>query len=587
MYLKRNRDYSTWITVFAAIALLGQPAATAAAAAASDASATAQAIKLPEKTEDIQLPPMTSTEKKIFDLVQSGQYVEAQEIIKSGLHESQDKQERTTLLQLQAYIDLELDKTKDAIRGLETLSRAEVPDDVASIRSQVLTFKRLGNIYLRNEAIAQAIDNYNLALAAAQKLPPGDPALTEIREALVGSLLQQGNFASAKPHAEKLVETSEMRARSGELFDIATLFWSYIQLAQIYKQTDPEKYTALMAKALPFFDKLLSLRTLEERDTVADTQAVFKKVQSSMMQTYIAENEPATIADYLWLAKQFRMQSLPLIRWQTPASSPKAVILCIHGLGLENRAFTPFARKMTDKNFTVYALDVRGFGAWQSQYGTQTVDFDRALKDISAVITMIKSIHPGVPVFLLGESMGGAIALRAASEFGSDMDGVISSVPSAERYGEKQMATQVAKHFLRNPKKPFDIGKSVVDRATSKENLRELWENDPKAKIELSPLELMKFDRFMTVTKARCSAIRSTPVMVVQGMEDSLVKPQGTYEMYDRINSPDKTMIIIGNAEHLIFETMNQSQVLIDGLAAWLDNHLTHHQASSTASPSH
>jgi hypothetical protein len=32
-------------------------------------------------------------------------------------------------------------------------------------------------------------------------------------------------------------------------------------------------------------------------------------------------------------------------------------------------------------------------------------------------------------------------------------------------------------------------------------------------------------------------------------------------------------MIVIGSAEHLIFETPSQSQVLLDGLAAWINDH--------------
>ena len=54
-------------------------------------------------------------------------------------------------------------------------------------------------------------------------------------------------------------------------------------------------------------------------------------------------------------------------------------------------------------------------------------------------------------------------------------------------------------------------------------------------------MELLKFDRFMKETKKRCSLIDATPMMVVQGMADRLVKPKGTYDMYDNISSPDKT----------------------------------------------
>lgn len=272
------------------------------------------------------------------------------------------------------------------------------------------------------------------------------------------------------------------------------------------------------------------------------------------------------------------MRSLPLITWQpadntVDGNAPKAVILCVHALGLESRAFGPFAKKMIAKNFAVYAMDVRGFGAWQSEYGSETVSFDRAIEDIAAILRVIKKRQPGLPVFLLGESMGGAMVLRAASEFGDEMAGVISSVPSAERQGGVKMAVNVAFNFFKSPNKPFDIGTGIAAQATSIVELRDAWKNDPRARGDLSPIELIKFDLFMKETRKRCALIRTTPIMVVQGMADKLVRPEGTYEMYHNVNSPDKTMLIIGNAEHLILETPNQSKVLLDGLTAWLDNH--------------
>jgi alpha-beta hydrolase superfamily lysophospholipase len=274
------------------------------------------------------------------------------------------------------------------------------------------------------------------------------------------------------------------------------------------------------------------------------------------------------------MGAQFRMRALPIIEWPCETGDPKAILLCVHGLGLENRAFGSFAANMVKRGFGVYAMDVRGFGAWQSEYGTQRVNFPRTMNDVTAVIRLIKYRQPGVPVFLVGESMGGAIVLNAASRFGEDMTGAIASVPSNERKGGLRMSIETALHLVRNPKQPFDIGAQVVEQATAKSDLRELWMNDPKAKMELTPVELIKFDKFMKETEKRCAEIHKTPTVVVQGMADKLVKPQGTYDMFDTIASADKTMIIVGNAEHLIFETTKQSQVLMDGLSAWIDNHL-------------
>jgi len=150
------------------------------------------------------------------------------------------------------------------------------------------------------------------------------------------------------------------------------------------------------------------------------------------------------------------------------------------------------------------------------------------------------------------------------------------------------MTWAVAKHFLRNPKEPFDIGKMVTEQATSHEAVKEMWRADPKAKMDLSPDELMAFSSFMRKAAESCKNIKTTPVLIVQGLKDRLVKPQGTYEMFDSVSVDDKTLLIIGTAEHLIFETPQQSPVLLDGVTTWVLHHIPEAPArEASTGPAH
>ena len=53
-----------------------------------------------------------------------------------------------------------------------------------------------------------------------------------------------------------------------------------------------------------------------------------------------------------------------------------------------------------------------------------------------------------------------------------------------------------------------------------------------------------------------------------------LVKPQGTFDMFEAIPNQDRTLVVIGDAEHLIFETDKQDEVLIESICAWLAKHI-------------
>jgi len=273
----------------------------------------------------------------------------------------------------------------------------------------------------------------------------------------------------------------------------------------------------------------------------------------------------------------------PCLAWLDPDRPVRAALLCVHGLGLHNGTFEPFGEKMKEKGVAVYAIDVRGFGSWMEARGRQQVDFDGCLADMKSTIKVIHRVHPGVPVFVLGESMGGAIALRTAAMFPDLVDGLISSVPAGDRFQQGKTTIKVALHLLEGPHRQFNVGTGVIEQATQNPELRESWEKDPLARLNLSPAELIQFQRFMNQNHESAKEIKDIPVLIVQGSKDRLVKPSGTVELYDELATPDKQLELISNAEHLIFEENQFTDQEIDLVAGWIDKHLTPRPAAAAA----
>ena len=249
--------------------------------------------------------------------------------------------------------------------------------------------------------------------------------------------------------------------------------------------------------------------------------------------------------------------------------------MCVHGLGLHNGTYEDFGKRMAKLGFATYAIDVRGFGSWMEAKGRERVDFDGCLADVKATLKVIHRAHPGLPVFILGESMGGAIALRAAALYPSDVDGLISSVPAGDRFQQKKTALKVALHLLEGPNRQFNVGQGVIAQATQKKELRDAWCNDPLARLNLSPYELLQFQHFMNQNHDSAKEIKQTPVLIVQSCNDRLVKPEGTVELYNELATPDKQLELIHNAEHLVFEEKQFTDEDINLVAAWIDKHLT------------
>lgn len=266
------------------------------------------------------------------------------------------------------------------------------------------------------------------------------------------------------------------------------------------------------------------------------------------------------------------MTSAPCMSWVSPAVEPRVALLCIHGLGLSSRSYTTLGKRLSRLGVATYAIDVRGFGSWMKAQGHEEVDFSGCLNDVQTALKAIHAAHPGVPVFILGESMGGAIALRAAAMYPEQINGLISSVPAGERFQQKKTDLKVALHILAGGNKQFDIGSQIVSQASTStdreggkvvsksvnEKLKENWASDPLSRMELSPKELMQFQKFMNENHEWAKKITSTPVLFVQGINDSLVNPDGTWELFKQLSTNNRTLLAVASP-HLIFEEIEDS----------------------------
>lgn len=135
--------------------------------------------------------------------------------------------------------------------------------------------------------------------------------------------------------------------------------------------------------------------------------------------------EPGLAGDAVVMADGAR---LPLRAWR-PEGEPRAVVLALHGFNDYSLAFDEPSQAFARHGIATYAYDQRHFGAnpdpgpWA---GAATM-----IADARAALAAIAGRHPDVPLFVLGESMGGAVALLAMTGPGAPRPaGVILSAPA-------------------------------------------------------------------------------------------------------------------------------------------------------------
>lgn len=135
-----------------------------------------------------------------------------------------------------------------------------------------------------------------------------------------------------------------------------------------------------------------------------------------------------------WHDTEFVMRdgtALPYVAWLPPdAAAPQAVMLGIHGFNDYRRAFELPGPYWAAQGMAVFAYDQRGFGAapgrgvWPGQ--------ELLISDLEDVVAITRERYPQVPIYLIGDSMGGGIAMLAMQREGlrAVVSGVVLNAPA-------------------------------------------------------------------------------------------------------------------------------------------------------------
>jgi len=122
---------------------------------------------------------------------------------------------------------------------------------------------------------------------------------------------------------------------------------------------------------------------------------------------------------------------LPLRVWQAQATDrdrPKTIVLGLHGFNDYANAFTPLALSLAKAGITTYAVDQRGFGAallpgrW---HGSEPLT-----ADLMVLARLLRQQYPDARLFLVGESMGGAVMINALASADLPVDGAVLIAPA-------------------------------------------------------------------------------------------------------------------------------------------------------------
>jgi acylglycerol lipase len=269
--------------------------------------------------------------------------------------------------------------------------------------------------------------------------------------------------------------------------------------------------------------------------------------------------------------------SLPVRQW-LPEGAPTAVVLAVHGFNDYSKAFdkVPGAPGvgpyLASQGVAVIAYDQRGFGntanrgLWPGR--------DALVGDFAAMARVVKSAYPDVPLYAMGESMGGAVVIAAlASEKNLPVAGAVLAAPAV--WGKRTMpvpyrvALWFGKHLLPTYK---PTGKGLGRMAS--DNIEMLRDNgrDPLFIKETRIDAVSGLSDLMDEALASAGDVK-VPVLYLYGKKDEIIPEGPSLRAMAEMTAANHAVrvAVYANGWHMILRD-KEAPVVLGDVAAFLND---------------
>jgi len=281
------------------------------------------------------------------------------------------------------------------------------------------------------------------------------------------------------------------------------------------------------------------------------------------------KNQAARISESAFITEDGT--NLPLRRW-LPKTETHAILIALHGFNDYSRFFTTPAEYLSRFGIACFAYDQRGFGLspnrglWAGQ--------ETYIDDLQVLTRLLKQRYPKIPVYLLGESMGGAVIISAMGQATMPpVDGIILAAPAL--WARETMPWyQTSLLWVAAHSVPWMVltGEGVV-KVTPSDNikmLRALW-HDPwvikGARVEA----IYGLTDLMDAAYEKASSLHGNTLMLY-GEKDDIIPKQPTYQFLQQFLATDKankTVAIYPNGHHLLLRDLKAETTWQD-IATWI-----------------
>ncbi len=261
-----------------------------------------------------------------------------------------------------------------------------------------------------------------------------------------------------------------------------------------------------------------------------------------------------------------------MAQWIPDSERPRALIIVIHGLGSHGGDMRAIGEYFAERNFAVFAPDMRGFGHYSGLKG-HIMKYEEFIEDLQNIVMQVKDQFPNRITYLYGSSLGGLHIIWYVVTYPGVVDGIILSCPAVAQSLKISKAKYIAGYILSlmNVKKYYENDVTLEDACRDPEVI-ERQKRDPLRFERVTPrfgIECLK-----AVSKGfQLGPYITLPVLYQQAGDDKLVPPARSKEFYETIASKDKSWILYPGLYHALHDEPEREQVFND-IQNWLDKRL-------------
>ena len=255
--------------------------------------------------------------------------------------------------------------------------------------------------------------------------------------------------------------------------------------------------------------------------------------------------------------------------WHPPALA-QALLVIIPGHGGHSGIFTRMVNYLLEKDYIVYAFDLRGNGRSPGQRGYIN-NWAEFRLDLAAFLNLVTTENPNLPLFLIGQSLGGTIALDYALREPNCIKGLILMSP-ALGLGVAPWKILIGKslsailpHFALN---------SGIDLSACSRDPRvvNVIAQDPLRHRQGTARLVTELVKTIDWIHTHTTELQ-TPVLLLYGGADRAILPESCRTFFTHLTLADKEIREYPESYHELHHDLNYQEVLAD-MENWIKKHL-------------